>query len=98
MGVTGSSRKIESGVVDAVGQLVVEDWGFNGWGLDAPYRQDDTVPVAPEARREILQPALHSGWGAPPLERVTDEGRIGAVRNGVRTLSTTTPETRIARE
>lgn len=28
------------------GQLQVADWGFNGWGLDTPYRKDDVVPAA----------------------------------------------------
>jgi agmatine deiminase len=34
-------------VIDTVdGDLQATDWGFNGWGLDAPYRLDDTVPIA----------------------------------------------------
>lgn len=27
-------------------RLKITDWGFNGWGYDAPYRKDDPVPVA----------------------------------------------------
>ena len=27
------------------GQLTIADWGFNGWGLDAPYTRDNTVPI-----------------------------------------------------
>lgn len=27
-------------------QLIVSDWGFNGWGFDTPYRKDNTVPLA----------------------------------------------------
>jgi agmatine deiminase len=26
-------------------ELAVSDWGFNGWGYDAPYALDDTVPI-----------------------------------------------------
>ena len=29
----------------ADGHLAITDWGFNGWGKDAPYRLDDTVPA-----------------------------------------------------
>jgi agmatine deiminase len=28
------------------GQLKITDWGFNGWGYDAPYVLDNTVPTA----------------------------------------------------
>lgn len=27
------------------GDLVVADWGFNGWGFDAPFFYDNTVPI-----------------------------------------------------
>ncbi|QQP94425.1 agmatine deiminase family protein [Lysobacter enzymogenes] len=33
-------------VYDRNDRLTIGDWGFNGWGLDAPYRKDDTVPAA----------------------------------------------------
>lgn len=33
-------------VFDRADRLTVGDWGFNGWGLDAPYRKDDAVPAA----------------------------------------------------
>lgn len=33
-------------VHDKKGGVRVTDWGFNGWGLDAPYRRDDRVPAA----------------------------------------------------
>ncbi|MEQ1894188.1 MAG: agmatine deiminase family protein [Planctomycetota bacterium] len=32
-------------VHDASGRLAVGDFGFNGWGQDAPYHLDDTVPI-----------------------------------------------------
>lgn len=32
-------------VYDRNDRLVVGDWGFNGWGYDAPYRKDDAVPA-----------------------------------------------------
>ena len=38
---------------DQSGGLQATDWGFNGWGLDAPYRWDDVVPVAVAAALEI---------------------------------------------
>jgi agmatine deiminase len=31
---------------DARGELQVLDWGFDGWGDDAPFARDDTVPQA----------------------------------------------------
>ena len=31
-------------VYDANNQLKITDWGFNGWGYDASYSKDDTVP------------------------------------------------------
>ena len=30
----------------ATNQLIVSDWGFNGWGFDTPYRKDNIVPAA----------------------------------------------------
>jgi agmatine deiminase len=33
-------------VFDENHQLIIEDWGFNGWGYDTPYAQDDGVPGA----------------------------------------------------
>ncbi len=33
-------------VYDGHGELEITDWGFNGWGFDAPYRLDDRVPAA----------------------------------------------------
>jgi len=33
-------------VYDRNDRLSIGDWGFNGWGLDAPYRKDDAVPAA----------------------------------------------------
>lgn len=33
-------------VYDRDDKLTVTDWGFNGWGYDAPYRKDDRVPGA----------------------------------------------------
>lgn len=33
-------------VYDDNDRLAITDWGFNGWGEDAPYRKDDTVPAA----------------------------------------------------
>ncbi|MEH6419418.1 agmatine deiminase family protein [Pseudomonas sp. CGJS7] len=33
-------------VYDGNDRLSIGDWGFNGWGLDASYRKDDTVPAA----------------------------------------------------
>ncbi len=32
-------------VYGANGALRITDWGFNGWGFDAPYRLDDRVPA-----------------------------------------------------
>lgn len=31
-------------VYDGNDQLKITDWGFNGWGEDAPFRKDETVP------------------------------------------------------
>ena len=33
-------------VRDAAGNLVMEDWGFNGWGGDYNFAKDNTVPTA----------------------------------------------------
>ncbi|WP_083490743.1 agmatine deiminase family protein [Stenotrophomonas humi] len=33
-------------VYDRDDKLTITDWGFNGWGNDAPYRKDDSVPGA----------------------------------------------------
>lgn len=33
-------------VYDRNDRLTITDWGFNGWGYDAPYRKDDSVPGA----------------------------------------------------
>ena len=31
-------------VYDTTGQLTILDWGFNGWGMDYPFRRCDTIP------------------------------------------------------
>ena len=30
---------------ETYGDLAIADWGFNGWGFDAPYHRDNTVPI-----------------------------------------------------
>jgi agmatine deiminase len=40
-------------VFDPAGRMVALDWGFNGWGFDAPFRSDDTLPVAMAAVRGV---------------------------------------------
>ncbi|MGO1072501.1 agmatine deiminase family protein [Lysobacter sp. CA199] len=37
-------------IYDRDDRLVVTDWGFNGWGFDAPYRKDDSVPATVAGR------------------------------------------------
>lgn len=37
-------------VYDRNDRLTITDWGFNGWGVDAPYRKDDTVPAGVATR------------------------------------------------
>ncbi|UHQ23151.1 agmatine deiminase family protein [Lysobacter sp. 5GHs7-4] len=37
-------------VYDRNERLTITDWGFNGWGYDAPYRKDDTVPATVASR------------------------------------------------
>jgi agmatine deiminase len=53
-------------VHDADGRLVVCDFGFNGWGLDAPYLLDDSVPVGVASalglpRRDLRTLVLEGG-------------------------------------
>ncbi len=52
-------------VFDRADRLTVGDWGFNGWGLDAPYRKDDAVPAAV---------ARHLGLPSVDLNDVVLEG------------------------
>lgn len=35
------------------GRLTVSDFGFNGWGFDAPYALDETVPIAVASSRAL---------------------------------------------
>lgn len=37
-------------VYDRNDRLTITDWGFNGWGHDAPYRKDDAVPATVAGR------------------------------------------------
>ena len=32
-------------VKDATGKIMIEDWGFNGWGNKTPYTKDNTIPA-----------------------------------------------------
>ncbi|QWP78127.1 agmatine deiminase family protein [Lysobacter sp. K5869] len=43
-------------VYDRNDRLTIGDWGFNGWGLDAPYRKDDGVPAT--VARELGLPRV----------------------------------------
>lgn len=51
-------------------RLKVDDWGFDGWGLDAPYRKDNQVPVA--VARRLGMPRVN-------LNRIELEGGAVAV-------------------
>ena len=63
----------------ADGQLKATDWGFNGWGLDAPYTLDDPIPT---------QVAGSLGMPAVDLSSVVLEG--GAIEvDGYGTLLAT---------
>ena len=33
-------------VKNASGQLIVQDWGFNGWGFKTPYSKDNVIPAS----------------------------------------------------
>ena len=33
-------------VKDATGKLLIEDWGFNGWGRKTPFSKDNVIPAA----------------------------------------------------
>ncbi|MBM4013450.1 MAG: agmatine deiminase family protein [Planctomycetes bacterium] len=62
-------------VEDAKGALHVLDWGFDGWGDDAPFARDDTVPQA-----------VATALGLPRLDRggtVLEGGAIEVDGRGV---------------
>jgi agmatine deiminase len=33
-------------VKNSAGQLIVQDWGFNGWGFKTPYSKDNVIPAS----------------------------------------------------
>lgn len=33
-------------VKNASGQMIVQDWGFNGWGFKTPYSKDNVIPAS----------------------------------------------------
>lgn len=71
-------------VYDRNDRLTIGDWGFNGWGLDASYHKDDTVPAAI---------AKHLGLPRTDLNDVILEG--GAIEvDGRGTLIATRSSTR----
>ncbi|MEM7454665.1 MAG: agmatine deiminase family protein [Planctomycetota bacterium] len=57
------------------GDIVVADWGFNGWGLDAPYMKDNTVPVGVANQRDFPRMNLN--------DLIIEGGAIEVDGNGV---------------
>ena len=57
------------------GQLVIADWGFNGWGYDAPFTRDNTVPIGIANQRGFTRFDLN--------ELVIEGGAIEVDGNGV---------------
>lgn len=70
-------------VRDGSGQLRITDWSFNGWGLDAPYTLDDTVPIAVAnttglPREDVSSVVLEGG-----AVEVDGEGTLMATRSSI---------------
>ncbi|MBT2746073.1 MULTISPECIES: agmatine deiminase family protein [unclassified Lysobacter] len=71
-------------VYDRNDQLTITDWGFNGWGLDAPYRKDDTVPATVAARLGLPRVDLNDVVLEGGAIEVDGRGVLMATRSSTR--------------
>ncbi len=65
------------------GELRITDWGFNGWGLDAPYRLDDRVPPAVARRLGLRRRSLNGVVLEGGAIEVDGRGTLMATRSSI---------------
>ncbi|SFL04627.1 agmatine deiminase family protein [Lysobacter sp. cf310] len=71
-------------VYDRNDQLTITDWGFNGWGYDAPYRKDDAVPATVAGRLGLPQVDLNDVVLEGGAIEVDGRGVLMATRSSTR--------------
>lgn len=70
-------------VTDADGTLAMVDWGFNGWGGDAPFELDDAVPEVLSAQTGIPRLDLSGVVLEGGAVEVDGQGTLMATRSSV---------------
>lgn len=70
-------------VYDDNDRLKITDWGFNGWGEDAPYRKDDTVPSAAASRLGMARVDLNDYVVEGGAIEVDGRGVLMATRSSI---------------
>ncbi len=65
------------------GALRITDWGFNGWGLDAPYRLDDRVPAVVSRRLRLRRTNLSGVVLEGGAIEVDGRGTLLATRSSI---------------
>lgn len=64
-------------------QLTVADWGFNGWGFDAPYLRDNTVPSGVANQRRLQRYDLNDLILEGGAIEVDGKGVLMATRSSI---------------
>jgi agmatine deiminase len=70
-------------VYDTNDRLKITDWGFNGWGFDAPYRLDDTAPAGVANRLALPRVNLNATILEGGAIEVDGEGVLMATRSSI---------------
>ena len=64
-------------------QIKVTDWGFNGWGLDAPFSRDNSVPIGIANRRQFQRFNLNELTIEGGAIEVDGQGALMATRSSI---------------
>lgn len=70
-------------VHDSRGEPRITDWGFNGWGLDTPFRKDDRVPAAVARRLGLRRTNLNGVVLEGGAIEVDGRGTLMATRSSI---------------
>jgi agmatine deiminase len=65
------------------GRQKISDWGFNGWGYDAPYYKDNTVPIGIATARQIPRIDLNELVLEGGSVEVDGDGVLMATRSSI---------------
>ncbi len=70
-------------VFDSNNRLQINDWGFNGWGLDTPYALDNTIPAAVQTQTKLPRVDLNNVILEGGAIEVDGRGTLLATRSSI---------------